>query len=134
LVLDCLHRIQATHPFKMLGYVIMPDHVHILWHLGEIGISELMQAFKWQVTRYYKANHLELGNLKLWQKGYWDHVVQTEAELEPILAYIHYNPVKHGLVQDASSYRYSSLGAYLERCPDMEIGSLVPSWGAAAEP
>jgi putative transposase len=134
LVLDSLRLVQTTHPFKMLGYVIMPDHVHILWHLGQVSISVLMHAFKWQVTRHYKASHPELGSLKLWQKGYWDHVVRPESELDPILGYIHYNPVKHGLVQDAAVYRFSSLGAYIERNHDTEIGEAGPSWGEAAEP
>lgn len=50
--------------------------------------------------------------MKFWQKGFWDHVIRDEADFQRHLDYIHYNPVKHGLVQRPEDWPYSSYSAW----------------------
>ena len=134
LVLDTLRAVREIHPFTMPGYVIMPDHVHLLLHLGEnTSISTMMHSFKRNVTRNYECAHPEIGSLHLWQKGFWDHLILDERELDPLLAYIHRNPVKHGLVQYVADYRFSSRNAYQERDLETDDTSIEPAWVRDAE-
>jgi hypothetical protein len=74
-----------------------------------------MRAIKWRYTRDYKRAHAITGSVALWQQGYWDHLVRNERDLETHLAYIHYNPAKHGYCEDALTYPYTSLGEYVRR-------------------
>ena len=116
LLLDTLRQAKPLHLYAMLGYAIMPDHVHLVIRLGETSrLDRLMQSIKWNYTRNYKRDHGLNGSLSLWQAGYWDHLVRDESDLEACLAYVHYNPVKHGLCQDAADYPHTSLATYLRR-------------------
>ncbi len=51
----------------------------------------------------------------LWQKGYFDFTVITEKKFKEKFNYIHYNPVKRGLVEKAEDYKFSSAKEYKER-------------------
>jgi putative transposase len=59
----------------------------------------------------------------IWQRRYWEHVIRDEADLQRHVDYIHYNPVKHGLVPRVSDWRHSSFHQYVKR------GSLPLDWG-----
>ncbi|MFO7909878.1 MAG: hypothetical protein R6U42_07695 [Halomonas sp.] len=49
------------------------------------------------------------GSLSVWQPRFWDHIIRDEVDLESHLHYIHFNPVKHGYVEDPKDWRHSSL-------------------------
>jgi putative transposase len=53
--------------------------------------------------------------LRLWQRGFWDHVIRDERDLARHFDYIHYNPVKHGYVTQPEAYTDSSFAEYLRR-------------------
>lgn len=53
------------------------------------------------------------GKRKVWFK-YSDRVMRNETQLGHALNYIHYNPVKHGYVDDVYDWPWSSLGMYFE--------------------
>jgi putative transposase len=61
--------------------------------------------------------------VKLWQKRVWDHVVRNEAGFGRALDYIHYNPVKHGLVTRPEDWEYSSFAVWRGR------GAYPDRWG-----
>jgi putative transposase len=47
-------------------------------------------------------------SMKFWQKRFWDHVIRNDKDLENHLHYIHFNPVKHGVVKDPREWTNSS--------------------------
>jgi putative transposase len=106
--------VQEIHPFLMLGYVFLYEHFHlILQPTGESNFSDIMHSLKPAFTREYKKL-LGLStsqSVKFWQKRFWDHVIRDDRDFENHLHYIHFNPVKHGLVTDPRQWPYSS---YLE--------------------
>jgi putative transposase len=114
LLREVLHNVQGLHPFTMLGYVFLPDHLHLLIQPGgESNFSEIMHSFKPNFTKEYKK---VLGlspsqSMKFWQKRFWDHVIRDDRDLENHLHYIHFNPVKHGYTTDPRDWKESS---YLE--------------------
>ncbi|SFN73250.1 hypothetical protein SAMN05216573_12020 [Bradyrhizobium sp. Rc3b] len=67
------------------------------------------------------------GEFALWQKRFWEHTVRDDADFERCADYIHYNPVKHGLVASPVDWPYSSLHRYVR------AGMLAPDWGGVGE-
>jgi putative transposase len=53
--------------------------------------------------------------MQFWQKRFWDHVIRDEVDFQRHLDYIHYNPVKHGLVIKPEDWAHSSFSAWKER-------------------
>lgn len=116
LLRETLRRVQRLHPFGMRGYAFLPDHFHLLILVPEeTNVSTLMQSVQWNYTRNYKRARGIRTSLKLWQRGFWDHVIRDEDDFARHLDYIHYNPVKHGLVAEAKDYPHTSFREYLRR-------------------
>ena len=59
----------------------------------------------------------------LWQRRYWEHAIRDDADLARHVDYIHFNPVKHGLVKRVCDWPYSSFKHYVAR------GDLPQDWG-----
>lgn len=53
--------------------------------------------------------------MRLWQERFWEHVIRNEKDLTNHYDYIHFNPVKHGLVNAPEDYSWSSYSYWLER-------------------
>lgn len=100
---------QSKLPFELLAYCILPDHIHLLLQLPEetCNFSYQIREIKRLVTLDLQK---ELGQrpIKVWQNRYWEHTIRDEKDLERHLDYIHYNPVKHGHVEDALAWEWSS--------------------------
>jgi putative transposase len=119
LLRSTLQTVKEFHPFCMLAYVFLPDHIHlIIQPTGDSNFSQIMHSLKPNFTRSYKRLMGHEEPLKLWQKRFWDHVIREERDLENHLHYVHFNPVKHGYVSDPrqwldSSYReWEARGLY----------------------
>jgi putative transposase len=119
LLLATIRQAKERYPFRMLGYVFLPDHFHLLIQPREpVTHSQVMHSIKPNYTKAYKQEIGITGSMKSWQKRCWDHLIRDEQDFERRLDYIHYNPVKHGYVQrpeDWSSSSYSTwqgMGVY----------------------
>ena len=72
-----------------------------------------------------KIAHRERG---LWQRRYWEHMIRDDADLARRVDYIHFNPVKHGLVTRVCDWPHSSFHRYVAD------GVLPLDWGGEVEP
>lgn len=116
LLRDTMRYTKVYYPFTMVAYVFLPDHFHLLIQVPEsTNISNLMQSVQRNFTLDYKKILSIETPLHLWQRGFWDHVIRDERDLERHFDYIHYNPVKHGLVSKPSEYPHSSFLEYVKR-------------------
>ncbi len=125
LFLRVLEDVRRRYHFAVIGYVIMPEHVHML--LGEPerdNPSVVMQALKQVFTQrllgrmrrsdsrqgllWDKA--LEAGHV--WQRRFYDFVVFTEHKRAEKLEYMHQNPVQRGLVLEPGQWAWSSFRHY----------------------
>ena len=109
---------------KLYAYVVMPNHLHVLVQPIDNGISKTMQLIKGRSSR--KINILRenakgtttrcMGDISrpinVWQKGFFDFTILTEQKFKEKFNYVHYNPVKWGLVNNAEEYEYSSASEY----------------------
>jgi putative transposase len=96
---------------KLLGFVVMDNHVHLVLGLTDrCSLGELMRDFKtWTSNR----NSSKPDGSPLWERRYDDNRIQTSRELSQVLKYIHGNPVRAELVDSAEQYPWSSVHNYL---------------------
>jgi len=97
--------------YKLYGYCLMPDHVHLLLHpYGRYEPSYIMQMIKGSFSNKY--NKIKNSTGHVWQKKYYDEVIRDDKMALNILSYMHNNPVKAGIVLSPDEYRFSSYGHY----------------------
>ena len=109
---------------KPEAWVILPDHFHIIIDAADGNISRLMHNFKLRYAIHYRKAK---GTGKVWQNRFWDHIIRDNKDLNRHLDYIHYNPVKHGFVNNPFDYQDSSLLEYHRR------GLYEANWGVRSE-
>ena len=111
-----MRRVKEHHPFIMRAYVFLHDHLHLVIFVPETtNISKLLQSIQRNFTRNYKKAHNINEPIRLWQRGFWDHVIRDERDFANHLHYVHYNPVKHGYVSEPESYDHTSFHEYVKR-------------------
>jgi REP element-mobilizing transposase RayT len=93
--------------YKLIGYCIMPNHVHLVFELieGNEGISKIMQSIKRTSAR--KCNLVLNQNGKFWQDESYDRLVRDDKELYFIIQYVLMNPVNARLVENWTDWKYS---------------------------
>ena len=127
-------KVKQAHPFNMLAWVVLPDHLHAIWALPE---SDADFAMRWALIKAgfsrsipqgerISAARMRKGERGIWQRRYWEHMIADEDDLQRHVDYIHINPVKHGHAARASEWPYSSIHRYIER------GWLPRDWAAGA--
>lgn len=124
-----LKKAQLLHPFHLFAYVIMPDHFHWIMQLPEENpnFSEPMHSIKRNLTWEFKKE-LGVNQFQLWQRGFWDHVIRDDEDLKQHFDYIHWNPVKHGYVNDPIDWGASSFEFWYQK------GNYEKGWGCKDKP
>jgi putative transposase len=132
--LTVLEQVRRRYQFVVLGYVVMPEHIHLLIsEPQEKTPSTVMQALKLGFARRVIAEAQRLGpstgptsrkarevghplfdhtQQHIWQKRFYDFNVWTEHKRIEKLRYMHRNPVQRGLVASPELWRWSSFRAY----------------------
>lgn len=103
---DLLEKTRELYRMGVHGYVVMPDHVHLLvTEPDEAPLSLAVQILKQRFSKTRTEEHV-------WEPRYYDFNVRTDAMRIQKLRYIHRNPVKRGLVAEPDQWRWSSFRAY----------------------
>jgi putative transposase len=103
---DALQTTHRRHCFQVIGYVVMPEHVHLLLsepHQELLG--EALKTLKLSVVRRAQRN-------PFWQRRYYDFNVFRQAKITEKLNYMHWNPMKRRLVDAPENWRWSSCYYY----------------------
>lgn len=131
------HGMEKVGAFRTDAFCLLPDHFHCIWTLPE---NDGDYATRWKVIKgYFSRRYLQLGGmpgevspskvakgeLGVWQRRYWEHLIRDDADLQQHVDYIHYNPVKHGLVQKVEAWPWSSFHRYVQE------GFYEADWGTA---
>jgi putative transposase len=107
-----LERVRRNYQLQVYGYVVMPEHVHLL--LSEPGRATLADAVK--SLKQGSSRRLIGGAEHFWQKRYYDFNIRNHAQFVEKLDYIHRNPVKRGLCGQPESWEWSSFRHYATGC------------------
>ena len=122
-----LDQVRSKWKFLLLGFVVMPEHVHLLMSEPPGSTpSKALQVLKQQVSRSLrkKGKRAPQGQLRFqfaaiqaeekhfWQRRFYDFNVWSEKKFKEKLHYMHANPVKRGLVLHPKDWPWSSWGHY----------------------
>jgi len=124
-------KVRQNHRFRIEAIVVLPDHLHCIWTLPP---DDADFSTRWGLIKGYFSRSIEKGErisdsrIKrgergLWQRRFWDHLIRDEADFLAHIDYIHWNPVKHGLVSNVTDWKYSSFHRFVMR------GLYPPNWG-----
>jgi putative transposase len=106
-----LERVRQWYRLYVFGYVVMPEHVHLLVSEPERRkLSVAVQMLKQNVGHELRQF---AGRTPFWQVRYYDFNVWTERKHVEKLRYMHQNPVERGLVEDPEDWEWSSFSHYL---------------------
>ena len=119
---ESIRTVKSRHPFKIDAMVIMPEHLHAIFTLPEgdndyaTRWSLIKSGFSRQIPKTERINPSRAlkGERGIWQRRYWEHCIRDDNDYETHVNYIHYNPVKHGYVQYAVDWPYSSIHQYIK--------------------
>ena len=129
LFVKVLETVRQRYQWVVLGYVVMPEHIHLLVsEPPQRRLSTAIQALKLGFARRVLAeqrrrstspqtHRCECGIDRVWQIRYYDFNVCTAKKRVEKLRYIHRNPVKRGLVESPEQWRWSSFRAYAFQDP-----------------
>jgi len=93
--------------YKLLAWVIMPNHVHILIEtFAEYPLSSVVHS--WKSFTALQANKLLRREGAFWYREYYDRFIRDEQHFQNAVFYIHNNPVRAGLANCAEEYPFSS--------------------------
>ena len=102
---------RKAHRFLLTAWVFLPDHWHaIIFPRSPLTISRVMESIKVGGTKRINAARGERGVLL--QGRFFDRALRTVKEYNEKVAYIHWNPVKAGLVKRPEDWKWSSIHDY----------------------
>ncbi len=122
LLKDALDSTLGLWETQISAWVVLPDHIHMIVNPGSADLSHMMKRLKLSFSARYRKRRNAQGG-RVWQNRFWDHVIRDEDDLRQHVDYIHYNPVKHGLVANPFEWKLSSIGTFLEQ------GYYAEDWG-----
>ena len=131
---EVVSEVKARHPFVIVAMVVLPEHLHAIWRLPP---EDADYPMRWALIKAGFSRSLRKEEavstsraLKreraIWQRRYWEHLIRDDDDLARHVDYVHYNPVKHGWVQQPMDWPYSTLHRYVRQ------GVLPQDWGRSS--
>ncbi|MEQ1591175.1 MAG: transposase [Thiobacillaceae bacterium] len=119
---ESVRLVKLRHPFKIHGWVVLPDHLHCVielppgdadfatrWRLIKMGFSKSLPRHE-RLSKVRAAR----GERGIWQRRYWEHLIRDEADFQAHMDYVHINPLKHGLVERVADWPHSTFHRLVE--------------------
>jgi putative transposase len=129
----CIKATMRKYPFEIEATVILPDHIHAIWTLPD---EDGDFSTRWRlIKKRFSLQYLPLLNSPLtdsrikkqeqgiWQRRFWEHLIRDDEDFNRHCDYIHYNPVKHGLVESPGLWKHTSYHQFVSK------GLYSPDWG-----
>jgi putative transposase len=118
ILMRAINQTQKREPFDLLAYCVLFDHVHLLIALtaDDNSFSQKIRNIKRLTTKEIRSV-LRKPELVIWQDRFWEHTIRDEEDLLHHFDYIHYNPAKHGYVEDFGDWAWSSYRWYYDVDP-----------------
>jgi putative transposase len=123
-------RARAKARFHIDGWAVLPDHLHCLWTMPA---DDANFSYRWRAIKTEFSKRIPTGEIRspsrtgkgergIWQRRFWEHTIRDDQDYAVHMDYIHFNPVKHGLVSNVTQWPYSTF----RRC--VETGVYPPEW------
>jgi putative transposase len=109
-LLEVFRVIQA----EIFGWVILPNHYHILIRVESLNqVSIMLQKLHGKTSREWNLEDGKTGKRQVWYK-FSDQFIRDDVHFYRVLNYIHFNPIKHGYVEDPYDWPWTSIHQYFE--------------------
>ncbi len=116
---ESIQETRQSFPFKVEAWVLLPGPLHCIWTLppnhDDFSIRGLLikggvskRGKEYENPALLSNSRVERGESSLWQRRFWEHYLGDEQDLIKHLDYVHFNPVKHGYVEQPRDWRYST--------------------------
>jgi len=103
IVVGEIKRLHDQDAILSIAWVLMPDHLHWLFQLGEkLDLAQAMKSFKARSARQVNLALKRRG--ALWQRAYYDHAIRKDEDVREVARYIIANPLRAGLVSEIGKY------------------------------
>jgi putative transposase len=122
LLRGAFRRARHERPFSVEAIVVLPDHLHTILTLP---LDDADYSGRWRLIKTLFSNGVlatsgairrhRTGELALWQRRFWEHTIRSEEDFSRHVEYVHFNPVKHGLVPRVRDWPYSSFHRYVRQ-------------------
>ncbi|MEI6125865.1 MAG: transposase [Pseudomonadota bacterium] len=125
LLRNAFKNVMSVHPLKIDAFVLLPDHLHCMWTLP---VNDGVFSKRWRLIKShvsqecdakYKNMPSETRQTKkeqaVWQRRFWEHQIRDDRDFKAHCDYIHYNPVKHGLVKAPGDWQYSTFTRFVKQ-------------------
>ena len=130
LFVQCLEDMRRRFAMRIYGYVVMPEHVHLLVNEPEDApLADAMHFLKLSFAKRLRSRKRAIESSSFWQKRYHDRNVRDAQEFTVKLRYLHRNPVERGLVKEPGAWKWSSFRHYALR--ELGIVEIESAWTAA---
>ena len=123
--LDTLQRFQTKCDYKILGYCLMSNHVHVIMKTGKMSLGRIFQYIAPSYVPWYNKKYSRVGSL--FQPRFNSTPIESENQLLIAIRYVHQNPVKAGICKHPAQYKYSSYKDYFDNAliDDTYVRSIV---------
>ncbi len=113
---DSFYHIMEKRPYQIDAIVVLPDHLHCIWQLppDDSDFSGRWREIKKRASRYIAPQTNKCNERLVWQKRFWEHLIRDDEDWKNHVDYIHFNPVKHGLVESVADWPWSSFSRAVE--------------------
>ena len=122
LLREAFRTVKQQKPFHIDAIVILPDHLHCVLTLPKNDDDysgrwrAIKKIFSKQLpkTEYLSKIRIKRHERGIWQRRFWEHTIKSKEDYLNHIAYIHYNPVKHGYTTYPYEWQYSSIHRYIK--------------------
>lgn len=133
---EAIQKVRESHPFIIDAWVLLPEHLHCIRTLPEndnnhsIRWALIKREFSKNAGSFFRtpapnASQLAKRESTIWQRRFWEHMIRDDRDCKTHCDYIHYNPVKHGLVKAPREWPHSTFHRFVEK------GIYPSDWGGA---
>lgn len=120
---EAMRQARIRKPFHVDAWVVLPDHAHAIWTLPP---GDHDCALRWRAVKIAFSKALHKACLQgganpavhhagdtIWERHYRDYRVGDDEEYAALIDYLHSNPMRHGLCEDAAAWPWSSLHRFV---------------------
>lgn len=105
--LELLKHYKREYDFRLYGYCLMPNHVHLILEVKDrLHLIKTMQGLNQAYTIWFNKKHNKVGHL--WQGRYKSMIIQKDKYLFDCLEYVELNPIRAGISKSPFEYPWSS--------------------------
>ncbi|MBO5439033.1 MAG: transposase [Clostridia bacterium] len=109
--ISILKEYKDVFAFKVLAYCLMGNHIHLLVNECDNEIGEIIKKIGTKFVYWYNTKYVRVGHL--FQDRFKSEPVETDEYLLTVIRYIHQNPLKAGICDNLSDYKFSSYHEYI---------------------